>query len=203
MSHDMKWLLRYLVQGAIVAVPIVVTLYITSFVVTTVDGFLPLPIPGLGLIVTLGLLVLIGFLASSVVGTRVIAEIEKSMQSVPLIKILYNAIKDLIGAFVGNKRSFNRPVAVRLPGSEMFMFGFATREALQVPGFEGHIAVYFPQSYNFAGNVLVVPRAQVQSLEVRSSEAMTFIVSGGVSGNLAIGRSDAERPSMEPTPPAA
>jgi len=199
----MKWLLRYLVQGAIVAVPIVVTLYITSIVVLTVDGFLPLPIPGLGLVVTLGLLTLLGFLASSVVGTRVISEIEKSLQGVPLIKILYNAIKDLIGAFVGNKKSFNRPVAVRLPGSEVFMFGFATRDALQVPGFEGHVAVYFPQSYNFAGNVLVVPRASVQPLEVRSSEAMTFIVSGGVSGNLAIGRSDAERPSMEPTPPAA
>jgi uncharacterized membrane protein len=172
-------------------------------VVLTVDGFLPLPIPGLGLVVTLGLLTLLGFLASSVVGTRVIAEIEKSLQGVPLIKILYNAIKDLIGAFVGNKKSFNRPVAVRLPNSEVYMFGFATREDLQVPGFEGHVAVYFPQSYNFAGNVLIMPRAFVQPLEVRSSEAMTFIVSGGVSGNLAIGRSDAERPSMEPAPPGA
>src|SRR5688572_18139563 len=162
---NMKWLLRYLVQGAIVAVPIVVTLYITSLVVITVDGFLPLPVPGLGLVLTLILLTLLGFLASSVVGTRVINEIEKSLQSVPLIKILYNAIKDLIGAFVGNKKSFNRPVAVRLPGGEVYMFGFATRDELQVPGFEGHVAVYFPQSYNFAGNVLVVPRALVQPLE--------------------------------------
>lgn len=192
----MKWLLRYLVQGAIVAVPIVVTLYITSLVVLTVDGFLPLPIPGLGLVVTLILLTLLGFVASSVVGKRVIAEVEQSLQGVPLIKILYNAIKDLIGAFVGNKKSFNRPVAVRLQGSDFYMFGFATRDSMQVPGFEEHVAVYFPQSYNFAGNVLVVPRAQVQPLEVRSSEAMTFIVSGGVSGNLAIGRSDAERPSQ-------
>jgi uncharacterized membrane protein len=190
---NMKWLLRYLVQGAIVAVPVVATLYVTSLLVLTVDGFLHLPVPGLGLIVTLVLLTLLGFLASSVVGTRVVAEIEKSMQSVPLIKILYNAIKDLIGAFVGNKKSFNRPVAVKLPGGDFHVLGFTTREALGLPGFEGHVAVYFPQSYNFAGNVLIVPRAAVLPIDVRSSEAMTFIVSGGVSGNLTV-RGESERP---------
>jgi uncharacterized membrane protein len=200
---NMKWLLRYLVQGAIVAVPVVMTLYVTYLLVMTVDGFLHLPIPGLGLIVTLILLTLLGFLASSVVGTRVIAEIESSMQSVPLIKILYNAIKDLIGAFVGNKKSFNRPVAVKLPGGEFFVFGFTTRDPLSLPGFDGHVAVYFPQSYNFAGNIVIVPRAAVTPLDVRSSEAMTFIVSGGISGNLAAPRSDAENPSEPPPPPLA
>jgi uncharacterized membrane protein len=197
---NMKWLLRYLVQGAIVAVPVVMTLYVTYLLVMTVDGFLHLPIPGLGLIVTLILLTVLGFLASSVVGTRVFAEIEASMQRVPLIKILYNAIKDLIGAFVGNKKSFNRPVAVRLPGGDFYAFGFVTREALPLPGFDGHIVVYFPQSYNFAGNILVVPRASVVPIDVRSSEAMTFIVSGGISGSLSVPRGDPERPSEPPSP---
>jgi uncharacterized membrane protein len=198
---NMKWLLRYLVQGAIVAVPVVVTFWVVFLLVTTVDGFLHMPVPGLGLILTLIFLTLLGFVASSVVGTRVIAGVEASLQRLPLIKILYNAIKDLIGAFVGNKKSFNRPVAVKLSGGDMHVFGFATRDPLYLPGFEHHIAVYFPQSYNFAGNVMIVPRTSVTPLDVRSSEAMTFIVSGGVSGNLSAPRSDAERPSQPP--PAA
>lgn len=192
-------LLRYLVQGALIAVPIVVTLYVTYLLVMTVDGFLHLPVPGLGLLVTLLLLTGLGFAASSVVGKRLITVAEQTLQRLPLIKILYNAIKDLIGAFVGNKKSFNRPVAVKLPGDELHVFGFTTREAIALAGFDDHMAVYFPQSYNFAGNVLIVPRHRVTPLDVRSSEVMTFIVSGGVSGDLTAARGAFERPSEPPS----
>jgi uncharacterized membrane protein len=195
----MKWILRYLVQGLLVAVPIVLTFLVIVWTVAKVDGFLMLPVPGLGLVITLAFFIALGFLASSVVGTRLIAEAEQALQRLPLVKILYNAIKDLIGAFVGNKKSFNRPVAIDI-GQGVHVFGFATRDALPIAGFEGHVAVYLPQSYNFAGNIVIVRREAVTALDVRSSEVMTFVVSGGISGNLAAGRADADRGSVPPPP---
>jgi uncharacterized membrane protein len=178
----MRTLLRYFAQGAFIAVPIVATLYVVVAIVSFIDGLLHFDVPGLGLLVTLGLLTLLGFVASSVIGSRLVQLAEAMLGRLPLVKILYSAFKDLVGAFVGNKKGFDKPVLVRLPGSELGAFGFATRELLPFPGLEEHVAVYFPQSYNFAGNVVVVPRNSVTPLAVKSSELMSFIVSGGITG---------------------
>ena len=88
-----------------------------------------------------------------------------------------------VGAFMGDTKKFNKPVSVELvPGGKVYALGFVTRESLSFLGMENQVAVYMPQSYNFAGNVLLVPTDQVQSLSVDSSAIMTFVVSGGVSG---------------------
>jgi uncharacterized membrane protein len=99
------------------------------------------------------------------------------------VKLIYTSLKDLIDAFVGDKKRFDRPVAVEFPGAG-YALGFITREDLALPGFEGTSAVYFPQSYNFAGNVLLVGRERIRPLDADSSLVMTFIVSGGVSGGV-------------------
>lgn len=188
----MRPLLRYFAQGALIAVPIAATIYVVVAIVAFVDGLLHFDIPGLGLVVTLLLLTLLGFVASSVVGTRLIALAEGLLGRLPLVKILYSAIRDLVGAFVGDRKGFDRPVLVRVPGMDVGMFGFATRDELPFPGLEDAIAVYFPQSYNFAGNVVAVPKASVTALDVKSSELMSFIVSGGIAGM------GAPRPSVYP-----
>ncbi len=95
--------------------------------------------------------------------------------------MIYTSIKDLIGAFVGDKKSFNKPVLVTLsPVSNIHVIGFLTRESLDNLGLSESVAVYLPQSYNFAGNLIVVPREQVTPLAVESGDIMAFIVSGGV-----------------------
>jgi uncharacterized membrane protein len=140
-------------------------------------------VPGLGLLVTLVLLTLVGFLTSNVIGRSVVEMADRMLQHVPLVKLVYTSIKDLVGAFVGEKKSFNRPVAVRLSAdSPLMVLGFVTRDALTALSLPGHVAVYFPQSYNFAGNLVLAPRELVQALQVSSSELMTFVVSGGISG---------------------
>ena len=84
---------------------------------------------------------------------------------------------------MGDTKKFDKPVSVELiPGGKVRALGFVTRESLGFLGMENQVAVYMPQSYNFAGNVLLVPSDQVQSLSVDSSAIMTFVVSGGVSG---------------------
>jgi uncharacterized membrane protein len=178
----MSAVLRYFAQGVLTAGPIVLTLYLVFTLVKTVDGLLQFRIPGLGLVVTLTLLTLLGFVTSSVIGTRMVEFAEGLLRRLPLVKILYSALKDLVGAFVGNRKGFDRPVAVRLPGTEGYVLGFATRDDVPIAGFGEHVAVYFPQSYNFAGHLVLVPRANVSPLHVKSSDVMSFIVSGGIAG---------------------
>ncbi|HEV8244909.1 MAG TPA: DUF502 domain-containing protein [Polyangiaceae bacterium] len=185
-----KFLFRYFVRGCLVAAPLGLTIYIAYITLKTIDNWLPAPVPGLGLLITLSLLTVIGFLTSNVIGRSAVDFADRVLQRLPLIKLVYNSLKDLVGAFVGDKRSFDRPVAVRLSAeSSLRVLGFVTRDVLNGLKLPDHVAVYFPQSYNFAGYLLIAPRELVEPLEVSSSELMTFIVSGGISGFGAGGRS--------------
>jgi uncharacterized membrane protein len=155
----------------------------------SIDQFVPLGIPGLGLVITVTFVTLVGFFSSSVIGRTVLDFTERILRGVPLVKLLYNSIKDLVGTFVGSKKGTNRPVKVRISTDlDCFVLGFVTREAVAELGSTDHVAVYFPQSYNFAGNLVLVPRKLIEPLDLPSSELMTFIVSGGVSG-LGVGES--------------
>jgi len=152
-------------------------------VLSAVDRLLPLPLPGLGLVVTLALITLIGVLTSNVVGRSVVDLADSLLGKLPLVKLVYTSIKDLVSAFVGDKRRFEVPVAVSpFPGVDAKLLGFVTRDGLARLGLPDHIAVYLPQSYNFAGCLMLFPRDKVEVLDLPPSEVMTFIVSGGVSG---------------------
>ncbi len=182
----MKKLLRYFVRGLLVLGPIAITAYVIYVVVTMLGGMLPDSVPGLVLALTVAGITLVGFLASTVIGNAIGTRSEKLLGRLPLFKLLYTSFRDLIGAFVGKQKKFDQPVAVTLvPGGSVKALGFLTRDKLAFSGFGGHVAVYFPQSYNFAGNVFICPRDQVEPLDVASGDLMTFIVSGGVSGHTA------------------
>jgi len=178
-----KLLVRYFLRGCLVTAPLGLTVYIVYLVLATVDRFLPLPIPGLGLVVTLALITLIGVLTSNVVGRSVIELADSLFGRLPLVKLVYTSIKDLVSAFVGDKKRFDKPVAVTIsPGTGARVLGFVTRDGLGNIGMPDMVSVYFPQSYNFAGYLMLVPRANVELLDLPAAEVMTFIVSGGVSG---------------------
>jgi uncharacterized membrane protein len=179
----MKRILKYFLRGLLIFVPVGLTIFIIVYVFTSLDKLLRMPFPGLGLLVTIGGIFLIGFFASNFVGKKLFGLIDKLFTNVPLVKMLYSAIRDLVEAFAGEKKKFDKPVLVTLgPGCDAKVVGFMTRENLDNLGLKDHVAVYFPQSYNFAGNVLLFPKEAVKPLDIESSEAMTFIVSGGVAG---------------------
>ena len=175
-------ILRYFVRGCLVSVPLAITAWVVWTTLTFIDRLLPIGIPGLGIVVTLSLVTLIGLFTSNVVGKRVFQLTDRALSRMPLVKLLYTSIKDLIRAFVGDHKSFDQPAAVALTPGGARMLGFVTRDGLHMLGMPDFVAVYFPQSYNFAGQLAVVPRDQVELLDVASSEIMTFIVSGGISG---------------------
>src|SRR5688572_12685979 len=166
----MKTLLGYFWRGCLVLAPVGITVYIAWVVFTTIDKLLPVGIPGLGFVLTIVLITVVGSLTSNVLGKAVAQEGEKLLRRVPLLKLVYTSIKDLIDAFVCDKRRFDKPVAARIvPGSTIRALGFVTRESLDHLAIAHHVAVYFPQSYNFAGNVLIVPSESVEPLDVSSA----------------------------------
>lgn len=177
----MKTLAKYFFQGLLVCVPVVGTIALVVWVLTTLDELYPLPIPGLGIAITLLLVTLVGALTSNVVGRRVVKAVERGMKSLPVVSIIYSSLKDLLGAFVGDERSFDKPVMVRVAAdSDIRVFGFVTCSRFDDVRLAGHVAVYLPQSYNFAGNLLIVPRERVEPVDADSAQFMAFIVSGGV-----------------------
>jgi uncharacterized membrane protein len=180
---NMNDLARNFFEGLLILVPVVTTLYVAWLVFQTIDGWLNIPIPGVGFLVTVGLITLTGRYASTVFVRKMLDVLERMLIKAPFVKLLYTSLKDLIEAFMGEKRRFDQPVLVSLsPGGHAEAVGFVTRTDLEFLGLLDHVAVYFPQSYNFAGNVLVFPKDQVRPLEAESADVMAFIVSGGVSG---------------------
>ncbi len=181
----MKLLRGYFLKGLIIFVPGALTIFTFVWAFTKLDGLfgnlLRVKIPGLGLIITILLVVGIGFLASNIIGKKIFDWFESIFTKMPLLKLLYSASKDMIAAFAGEKKSFEKPVLVELIIGGPMAMGFITKESLGFLGLVDHVAVYLPQSYNFAGSVLIFPAKQVKPLEIMSSEAMAFIVSGGVS----------------------
>ena len=179
----MKQLLKYFLRGLVLVAPIGITLYICYIVFVTIDRMLPTPIPGAGFLITIAAVTLFGFLASNLLARSVLSLLETVLERLPFVRLLYSSTKDLLNAFVGEKRRFDKPVLVSLePGGSVKAFGFLTQESLDLVGVPGHSAVYLPQSYNFAGQVLIVPTAQITRIPAPSSDVMAFIVSGGVSG---------------------
>jgi uncharacterized membrane protein len=176
-----KRLFNYFVRGLLLLAPLAFTVYVCWLTLTTIDRWLGLPFPGAGLVALVIAVTLFGFLAGNFLTRRVVAGLEYVMQRVPLVRLLYTSSKDLLNAFVGERRRFDKPVLVRIiPGSSAAAFGFVTQESLDQLGLAGYVAVYFPQSYNFAGSLVVFPADQVRHLDAESSAVMAFIVSGGV-----------------------
>jgi uncharacterized membrane protein len=184
----MKKLVDYFIKGLLVFVPIALTVFLLGWSFSRLDTILrhvfERKTPGLGLLITVGLITFIGFLTSNFLGKKLFGLVEKIFTGLPLVKLLYSATKDMIEAFAGEKKSFDKPVlAAVAPGSSVKVVGFITRDSLENLGLVDYVAVYLPQSYNFAGNVLLFPKDAVKPLNIESSQAMTFIVSGGVSGH--------------------
>lgn len=176
----MRMLTRSFAQGLLVLAPIAITVWVVVFTVTTLDKWLDTGIPGLGIVIAAVGITVIGYLTGNVVGNKLLEWLEAGMQRVPLIRILYNALRDLFGAFVGGQRKFDKPVAVEINTHGLKVLGFLTAQHFDDPQLEGHVSVYLPESYNFAGNLIVVPKERVRPLDADGAEFMAFIVSGGV-----------------------
>ena len=177
----MSRLLNYFFRGLIVVAPLAVTIYICFAIFTSIDNWLGFRVPGVGFLLTIVAITLIGFFASNLITRGLLAAVESTLERLPFVRLLYGSTRDLLNAFVGEKRRFDKPVLVTpMPQSGIRVLGFLTQESLSVIGMADHVTVYIPQSYGFAGQLLVVPAAQITPLPAESADVMAFIISGGV-----------------------
>ncbi len=185
----MKKLGSYFFQGVILVAPIAITIYILYAVFVRVDGWLvhnlePLIgfyIPGLGIIILAVSITLLGFVGQTALVRPVKSLAGKLIRRIPLLNLLYSALNDLFSAFVGNEKKFNVPVKVHFnKENDLWKLGFITKESLEEFGLDDMTAVYFPHSYNFSGELYLVPSNRVQPVNVSPADVMKFVVSAGV-----------------------
>ncbi|EKE70971.1 DUF502 domain-containing protein [Gallaecimonas xiamenensis] len=189
--------LRWLIQGFLITAPVLLTVYLVWALYVYFNEALFKPIAALlepltggplphwlvapvGLVLTLAIIMAIGLLAGNFLGRQLFNLVDKVMERLPGVKLLYGAIKDVLGALMGQDKRFSKPVLVRING-DIEVIGFVTRDSLEELGLEGRVAVYLPQSFNFAGNLVLVAKDKVTPLALSASEVLPLVVAGGVS----------------------
>lgn len=194
MRFRWKSVFNYFIQGALITVPIAVTIIILFKLIIWIDSWLPfhLPVsvpgfpsfelPGLGILsIAVGITIL-GYIGSKFVRNPILSFIESLFEHAPLLKLIYSSVKDLIEAFVGEKKRFTKPVLVLVnKDANVHRIGFVTDDDLTHIGLgKDKVAVYLPFSYGFNGQLVIVPAVNVTSVDASGTEMMKYIISGGV-----------------------
>ncbi len=186
----MKKLRKYFFQGLLFLVPIGLTIYIVYQIYIFINGLLidyirpiiHVNIPFLDLLIVLAVIALVGLLGDTFIFRPVKNLVNEAFMKIPVINLLFTSFKDILSAFVGKEKKFSNPALVKINHlANLEKLGFITQEDLSKIGVRDRkVAVYFPHSYNFSGELFIVPAEQVTPLDLPSSEIMKFIVSGGV-----------------------
>ncbi|PGH37813.1 MAG: hypothetical protein CRN43_18965 [Candidatus Nephrothrix sp. EaCA] len=178
-----RLMVRYFFGGTLFLVPLVATGYFFFWAFSKLDGIIPLPYPGLGFIIVFAVITAFGFFTTNFAFKATMDWLDVNMNKIPIVKLVYSPVKDLMEAFVGKKRKFDHPVLVLMDAtSQLHRIGFITHSDLSELGLSDMVVVYLPQSYAFAGDLFIVPVKRVKPLSIPGSVAMKFIVSGGISG---------------------
>ncbi|MCS7004358.1 MAG: DUF502 domain-containing protein [Cytophagales bacterium] len=177
--------LRWFLQGCVYIVPIVATFYIIYHALIWLDNLIPTSFFGTGILIVFSAITLIGYLTSTFITRSLFEILEQAISKLPLVRLIYTSVKDLLTAVVGDKRKFSEPVLICVNSeNNLYRLGFITKQDLSHLGLQDMVGVYIPHSYNFSGNFYLVERRHIKKLpiSVSTTEIMKMIVSGGVSG---------------------
>lgn len=195
LSKLFRVFINYLIRGTLVVVPLAGAIFLIVWIVASIDSALnlatfifedesgrPMYIPGLGILSVIIVLLLAGVIFTNFVSDPIRNWVTHQINRIPLFNTLYSSIKDFTAAFVGDSKKFNEPVLVEVNEMGLKKIGFLTQHDLSKLGLEEDVIVYFPYSYSFAGQVVVVHKDKVKKLNMSATDAMKLVVSGGVSG---------------------
>ena len=186
----MSWLRRSFITGFFVTVPLIISVAALVWVFQVVDGvtepisvrLLGRAVPGLGVLLTAGIILLIGVLATNVIGKRVLQRTEYYLLQVPVFKTIYAPVKQLVAAFSpDNDAGFKKVVIVEDPKRGMIL-GFLTKEFTldRGRGPEPLVAVYVPTNHLYLGDVVVYPREQTSFPELTVEDGIRIFLTGGM-----------------------
>ena len=196
-----RWrkVIQYFLQGLLIIAPLAITIYAIYWVISTVDRWIPIfresvkdaqgnvigyevKNYGLGFLAILVAIIIIGYLSSFFIQSRLFNLFDHWLEKTPGIKYIYTSTRDFFEAFAGNKKRFNKAVLANVFSEDVWIVGFLTDEEMHK--FEmgaDKVAVYVPQAYNFAGQLYILPRDKVRRIDkISSGEAMKYAVTGGV-----------------------
>jgi len=183
MEKLIRRVLRYFFSGTLFIVPLVATVYFFFESFQWLDGLLNLPYPGVGFAIIVLLITGLGYLTTHYAFRTVTDLVDQGINRIPLVKLIYSSLRDLIAAFVGEKRKFDKPVLVEINReNKLYQIGFITQADLSEIGLDDMVSVYLPHSYAISGIHYIVPREKITVLRISGTVAMKYIVSGGVSG---------------------
>ena len=188
-------LLNYFIKGLLIVVPLGAAFFLIFWAVSTLDNALnlsahlwvdkdgkPIYIPGLGIVNVIVIILIAGILVTNVITDPIKNWFKRWLNRLPIFKFLYSSIKDLTEAFVGDEKKFNEPVLVEVNEFGLKKVGFMVQRDMASIGLPGEVAVYFPWSYSFAGQVVIISADKVKPIDKSAAEMMKFVISGGVSG---------------------
>lgn len=196
-----KWkkVIQYFLQGLLVMAPLAITFYAIYWVISTVDGWVPIfreavrdaqgnilryevKNYGLGFLIILAAIIIIGYLSSFFIQSKVFNLFDRWLEKTPGIKFIYTSTRDFFEAFAGDKKRFNKAVLANVFAEDVWIVGFLTDEEMHKFDLGADkVAVYVPQAYNFAGQLYILPREKVKKIDkISSGEAMKYAVTGGV-----------------------
>lgn len=195
MNRFFKALINYFFRGVLVVVPIGAAIFLILWIFTSIDNTLnlsdliftnprtgkPIYIPGLGILTVIVVIMIAGVIVTNLITEPIYNWFSRLFHRLPLFNFVYSSVKDLTEAFVGDEKKFNEPVLVTMDEFGLKRIGFVTHKDMSVLGLPNDVAVYFPFSYSFAGQLVILPATRVKPINKSAADMMKFVVSGGVS----------------------
>ena len=188
-----KKLLQYFLQGLLILGPVAITAYFIYWAVSSIDSWIPIFTYtdaqgmvhvrnyGIGFVIIIAVLIVIGYVSSFFITSRIVSFFDKLLEKTPGIKHIYSTTRDFFEAFAGDNKKFTKHVLANVDDNDVWRFGFITREDMQDFGLTDYVTVYIPMAYSVAGNVYVIPKNRVRLIEnISAAQTMKFAVSGGV-----------------------
>ena len=186
---------NYFITGAIVLIPIGITVYLSLFIVKISSSFLPkkinpnhyLPfdIPGIEILITIIIITFIGGLSLSFLGKKFLEFFNSVLKKIPILRTIYSAVGQLTESFTKSEGSKKSVVILEYPRKGIWVVGFATKEntgEISEKTNEELVNIFVPTTPNpTSGFLLMVPKKDIKYLNMSFEEASRFIVSAGTS----------------------
>ena len=202
----MSWVRRSFITGFFVTVPLIISVAALVWIFQVVDGItepisvrvLGRAVPGLGVLITGAIILVVGALATNVIGKRVLQRTEYYLLHVPVFKTIYAPVKQLVAAFSPDNEAGFKKVVIVEDARRGLILGFLTKEFTldRGRGPEPMIAVYVPTNHLYLGDILVYPREQASFPELTVEDGIRIFLTGGMALPDQLGASRADKTSI-------